>query len=163
MVDQARRSFLGHAARLLATGGAATTLGALPATAQAVKPFGASGLRGSLDATQFGVRPGAFDDQSQLLQKVLDRAAREDRPVFLPPGVYVVSNISLPTRARLMGIAGTSRLIYGGGGAFLSGTGCELIEMSGITLDGANRPLGETYGGLLYARACPRVTVEGCE
>lgn len=119
-------------------------------------------LRGSLDASQFGVRPDAYDDQSQLLQKVLDRAAREDRPVFLPPGTYIVSNINLPTRTRLMGISGTSRIIYGGNGAMLSGTGCELIEMNGITLDGANRPLGDDFGGLLHARACPRVLVEKC-
>ena len=119
-------------------------------------------LRGSLDASQFGVRPDAYDDQSQLLQKVLDRAAREDKPVFLPPGTYIVSNINLPVKTRLMGIAGTSRIIYSGNGAMLSGLGCELIEMTGITLDGANRPLGDDFGGLLHARACPLVLIEKC-
>ncbi|MEO0547797.1 MAG: TIGR03808 family TAT-translocated repetitive protein [Pseudomonadota bacterium] len=161
MTKLVRRAFLGQLGAC-ATGAVAGGL-ALSEAAHAAKPFAASGLRGSLDATQFGVRPDAFDDQSRLLQKVLDKAAREDRPVFLPPGVYIVSNINLPARTRLMGIAGTSRIIYGGGGAFLSGTGCDLIEMSGITLDGANRPMGETYGGLLYARACPRVTIESCD
>ncbi|MEL6702193.1 MAG: hypothetical protein AAFO58_11045, partial [Pseudomonadota bacterium] len=90
MTKLARRAFLGQLGAC-ATGAIAGGL-ALSEAAHAAKPFAASGLRGSLDATQFGVRPDAFDDQSRLLQKVLDKAAREDRPVFLPPGVYIVSN-----------------------------------------------------------------------
>lgn len=120
-------------------------------------------LRGSLDVTQFGVRPDAYDDQSQLLQKVLDRAAAEDKPVFLPPGTYTVANIDLPARTRMIGISGTSRLIYAGSGTFLSGTGCDLIDLRGITLDGANRPFGDEFAGLLNARACPRLVVENCQ
>lgn len=119
-------------------------------------------LRGSLDVSQFGVRPDAHDDQSQLLQRVLDQAAAADKPVFLPPGTYVVSNINLPPRTRLMGISGTSRLIYSGKGSLLAGTGCDLIEMSGLTLDGANLPLGDEFAGLLNARACPAVHVQDC-
>ena len=34
--------------------------------------------------------------------------------------------------------------------------------MHGITLDGANRPLGDEFAGLLHARACPQVYVENC-
>ena len=125
-------------------------------------PFQVAGLRGALDASQFGVLPDNYDDQSQLLQKVLDRASKENKPVFLPPGKYVVSNLNLPPRTRLMGISGTSRLIYGGGGAMLSGNGCELLDIEGLTLDGVNRKLGEEFGGLLHVRACPRVVVENC-
>lgn len=134
-----------------------------PSIALASKPdLQFSDLRGSLDASKFGVRPDAFDDQSQLLQRVLDQAASEDKPVYLPPGTYVVSNIDLPARTRLMGISGTSRLIYGGGGALLTATGCDIVEMHGITLDGANRPLGDEFAGLLHARACPKIYVENC-
>jgi len=124
--------------------------------------FQVADLRGALDASQFGVRPDNYDDQSQLLQKVLEQASSENKPVFLPPGRYVVSNLNLPPRTRIMGLLGTSRLIYGGGGAMLSGNGCELIEIDGLTLDGANRNMGEEFGGLLHARACPRVVVENC-
>ena len=148
-----RRAFL--------SGFAASTL-SFPAFA--AKPaLQVADLRGSLDVSQFGVRPDAYDDQSKLLQRVLDKAAAQDKPVFLPPGTYVVSNINLPPRARLMGISGTSRIIYGGGGEMLSGLGCELIEMQGIVLDGVNRPLGDEFGGLLHARACPRVLIDNCD
>ena len=119
-------------------------------------------LRGSLDASQFGVRPDAHDDQSQLLQRLLDKASEENKPVFLPSGTYVISNIDLPHRVRLMGISGTSRIVYGGGGSMLSGTGCDLVELNGITLDGANRPIGDEFTGLLNVRACLHVQVENC-
>ncbi len=121
-----------------------------------------AGLRGALDASQFGVRPDVYDDQSQLMQKVLERASNENKPVFLPPGTYSISNLNLPPRTRLMGLAGTARLIYSGEGAMLTGNGCELIELNGITLDGVNRTMGEEFSGLIYARACPRVLIENC-
>lgn len=120
-------------------------------------------LRGSLDVSQFGVRPDVGDDQSQLLQRVLDQASEQNKPVFLPPGTYVVSNINLPERARLMGISGTSRIVYGGHGGLFAGLGCERVELSGLVLDGANRPLGDNMAGLLNVRACPRVQIDNCE
>lgn len=146
-----RRDFLGGIATL------AASAGTVPAQAAARTSF--AGLRGSLDATGFGVRPGSYDDQSRLLQKALNAAAAEDKPVFLPPGLYVASNIELPDRTRLMGVPGASRIIFAGGSGFLSGTGCERVELDGITLDGANRPMPETMSALLNLRACPRVSI----
>jgi len=156
-----RRGFL---LGLTGTGLVVPTFGtaALTTSHAATPALQQADLRGSLDVSQFGVRPDIHDDQSLQLQRVLDQAAREDKPVFLPPGTYVVSNIDLPVRTRLMGISGTSRLIYGGKGALLSGLGCEIIEINGLTLDGTNRPLGDDFAGLLHARACPRVIVENC-
>ena len=94
-----RRKFI---SRLLA--GAAM----IPASSALLSPVHAAsdpspvdGLRGSLDVTNFGVLPDTYDDQSRLMQRILDKAATEDRPVFLPPGTYVISNISLPSRTRL--------------------------------------------------------------
>ena len=52
--------------------------------------------RGAIDAYARGIQPGPPDDQGSLLQALLQDAASEDRPVFLPPGHYVVSNIVLP-------------------------------------------------------------------
>ena len=42
-------------------------------------------------------------------------------PVFLPPGTYVVSNLSLPGRVRLSGVPGATRIVYGGDGHLLHG------------------------------------------
>jgi len=141
--------------------GAASVTGLVPA--QAKGPLAVASLRGSIDATRHGISPGSHDDQSRTLQRILDKASKEDKPVFLPPGTYVVSNIELPSRTRLTGISGTSRILYGGGGTLLSGTGCDLVEIEGITLDGSNRPFNDNFGGLLHIRSCPRVVIDNCE
>ncbi len=149
-----RRDFISGLAAFSATG-------LVPA--QAAKPLAVANLRGSLNATQFGIRPDTADDQSLTLQKILDQASKEDKPVFLPPGNYVVSGIDLPARTRLVGISGTSRILYGGGGTLLNGTGCERVEIEGITLDGSNKLFADSFGGLMHIRSCPRVVVDQCE
>lgn len=139
-----------------------TLLAAIPTMAQAdmLRP---AQLRGALDVTSFGVRPDASDDQSVLFQAMLDAASRENKPVMLPPGRYIVSNLALPARTRLVGIAGTARLIYGGGGSFLASTGGEDVHLSGLVLDGANRNLPDDYAGLVHLRNIARVTIDDCE
>ena len=122
-----------------------------------------AGLRGSLDVSDFGVRPDVYDDQSKQLQEILNSASEENKPVFLPPGNYVISNLELPVRTRLIGIQGASRVIYGGGGSMLAGTGTELVHIEGVAFDGANRNFSDTFGGLVHIRACPNVVIEKCD
>ena len=55
-------------------------------------PFSLADLRGTANANELGLRPATIDDQSRMLQKILDDAALRE-PVFLPPGNYFVSNI----------------------------------------------------------------------
>src|SRR5918994_23239 len=105
-----RRSFLS------ATAGFSVAGLALPLSAAASDLSGIrmAAMRGSINAGELGLRPGAFDDQSKAFAKMLDEAANRDMPVFLPPGVYVVSNLSLPRHVRLSGVPGVTRIIYGG-------------------------------------------------
>ena len=41
-------------------------------------------MRGSIDATDLGVRPGALDDQSKAFASMLQVASDRDLPLFLP-------------------------------------------------------------------------------
>jgi hypothetical protein len=64
-------------------------LGSLAGTAALAAPVRAAPLSAfGLDAAQFGVRPGAPDDQSTKLQRAIDQAALSRVPLMLPPGVY---------------------------------------------------------------------------
>ena len=85
-------------------------------------------MRGSIDATELGVRPGALDDQSKAFASMLQVASDRDMPLFLPPGIYVVSNLTLPSRVRLSGVPGASRIVYGGDGHLLIGRGRRSIS-----------------------------------
>ena len=120
-------------------------------------------MRGSIDATELGIRPGAFDDQSKAFAKILQQAADRDTPLFIPPGIYVVSNLTLPPRIRLSGAAGASRIIYGGDGHLMVAEDAEHVELSGIVLDGANRWLRDDVQGLLDFRRARHVAIDNCQ
>ncbi|QPC94058.1 TIGR03808 family TAT-translocated repetitive protein [Mesorhizobium sp. INR15] len=120
-------------------------------------------MRGSINATELGVQPGTFDDQSKAFAKLLRDASDRDMPVFLPPGTYVVSNLSLPARVRLSGVPGASRIVYGGDGHLLMAEQADHIELSGLVFDGSNRSMGDYAQGLLDLRRVGHLVVDNCQ
>ncbi|WP_258045404.1 TIGR03808 family TAT-translocated repetitive protein [Mesorhizobium sp. NBSH29] len=119
-------------------------------------------MRGSINATELGARPGALDDQSKTFQRMLDKAGTENIPLFLPPGTYVVSNLTLPRSIRLAGVPGATRIVYGGDGYLLAAENAEHIALDGLVLDGANRWIGEQSNGLVDLRGVRQFTVDQC-
>ncbi|TPK22315.1 TIGR03808 family TAT-translocated repetitive protein [Mesorhizobium sp. B2-5-9] len=120
-------------------------------------------MRGSINATELGVQPGTFDDQSKAFAKLLRDANGRDMPVFLPPGTYVVSNLSLPGRVRLSGVPGATRIVYGGDGHLFMAEHADHIELSGLVFDGANRSMGDYAQGLLDLRRVAHLVVDNCQ
>lgn len=145
-----RRSFLSGA-----IGVAALT----PVAADAAEP---PILRGAIDASGRGLRPGLPNDQGALLQALLNEAADANRPVFLPPGRYVVSNVVLPSPTRLLGIAGATELIFAGGGHLLSGDNAEIVELNGLVIDGNGLSLADYVEAPVHLSGCASVTIENC-
>lgn len=156
-----RRLFLGGA-----TGAAGMLTGFTHARAKNTLtdvPFTIADLRGSFSAATDGLRPSALNDQGSLLQSILDRAAAENKPVFLPPGNYVVSNVKIPSNTRLMGVPGASILVYSGGGHCLLAENCQQVEISGITIDGANHKIEEYADALIRISSTRHVVIENCD
>ncbi|PWJ92791.1 putative secreted repeat protein (TIGR03808 family) [Mesorhizobium loti] len=120
-------------------------------------------MRGSINATELGVQPGTFDDQSKAFAKLLRDANDRDMPVFLPPGTYVVSNLSLPGRVRLSGVPGATRIVYGGDGHLFMAEQADHIELSGLVFDGANHSMGDYAQGLLDLRRVAHLVVDNCQ
>ncbi len=150
-----RRQFL-----TLATTAALAPVIAAPARANG--PLVTAQLRGSISGAELGLRPSATDDQSQILQAAINTAAQNDRTLFLAAGQYLVSNISLPARARITGIAGETRLTYTGAGYLVIADGSELVRLTDLVFDGANRPLGEYVPGTVHLSDVPDAVIEGC-
>ena len=75
-----RRHLLAGLAGIPAIGAASI---ASAQTKSADIPFSLADLRGTANANELGLRPGTIDDQSRMLQDILDRAHAEDKPVFL--------------------------------------------------------------------------------
>lgn len=120
-------------------------------------------LRGTIDGAEFGLRPGAADDQSAAMQKAIDTAAARGRALFLPGGRYPVANLRLPEGARLVGLPGQTHFVYqGGGGHLVFSEGTENVGIEGIHFDGANKSLGEYTPGLLHFSHVKNLTLEDC-
>ncbi len=155
-----RRQILTGLAGLPVIAAAGTT------TAQTIPadiPFSLADLRGTANANELGLRPGTIDDQSRLLQAILDKAYEEDKPVFLPPGNYFVSNILLPSRTRLMGVPGASRLIYSGNGHLLMAENAAHIELTGLVIDGANRGLHSYAEAAVRMNNIEHLVIDNCQ
>jgi uncharacterized secreted repeat protein (TIGR03808 family) len=150
-----RRDFLKYAAAGMAIA---------PVSAHATSGLSQNAdMRGSIDAGDLGIFPDVIDDQSRAFSQILETASLQNQEIFLPPGNYILSNIRLPKRTRIRGIQGASRIIYGGEGVLLSAEDCEVVEIAGITFDGANQALAETALGLIEGRRLPRIIIDNCE
>jgi uncharacterized secreted repeat protein (TIGR03808 family) len=119
-------------------------------------------LRGSLDVSTLGVRPGALDNQSVALQSAIDRAAQEGQPLFMPAGDYLVSNIDLPSGISLVGVPGRTRIRYAGDGHLMFGTEIRDVRLEGLVLDGNNRPLADYAPALLHISTGANIALDDC-
>lgn len=142
-----------------ATAGASVAATAAPSGGASTAPLLASL---GLDATHFGVRPGSPDDQTRVLQRAIDQAARSRAPLALPPGNYRVGDLTLPSGAQLVGVRGATRLVLSQGRALVTSRNADGITLSGLVLDGGSRPLPERQGLLVLANG-RGIRVVDCE
>lgn len=158
----------GHLSRRKLLGGVIAGPAAVPfvpswAGAANMSQFDTADLRGTIDAGSQGLIAGTTDDQSRLLQAVLDRASEDGKPVFLPPGIYLVSNITLPENTRITGVPGATRLAYSGGGHFLMSRNASHVELTGLVLDGQNRAVDEYAGATLSISGAGLAVIDNCQ
>ncbi|MGI8527614.1 MAG: TIGR03808 family TAT-translocated repetitive protein [Pseudolabrys sp.] len=113
------------------------------AAAPALMPSGYAMAQG-LDASQFGVRPDAANDQSRALQRAIDQAASRSTPLALRPGIYKAVGLTLPAGASLAGVPGKTTLLLGGPGELLRADQAKGLTLRDLTFDGAAVPPGES-------------------
>jgi uncharacterized secreted repeat protein (TIGR03808 family) len=114
------------------------------------------------DITQYGVRPGSPDDQTKVLQRAIDDAARAQTPLALPPGVYRTGMLRMQSGTQLIGVRGATRLVFNGGASMFSGEGANSIGLTNITLDGGGIPL-PTRRGLVHCLGGRDIRIADCE
>ena len=152
-MDFNRRHLIGASAT-----GIAGALAMSPEAARAAPLTSALGR----DATQYGVRPGSPDDQTKLLQRAIDEAARAQVPLALPPGAYRTGMLRLQNGTQLVGVRGATRLVFNGGASMFLGEGAGSIGLANITLDGGGIPL-PTRRGLLHCLGGRDIRITDCE
>lgn len=141
--DLSRRRLLTRAAAVAAAIGA---------------PVWAEALPGALNADDVGVRSGP-GDQSRALQRAIDRAAREGRPLALAPGLYRAAGLVLPDGATIVGAGEATRIELAGPGPLLSAKGAKRVALRGLLLDGANFP-GGAQSGVIEAADVAQLTAD---
>jgi uncharacterized secreted repeat protein (TIGR03808 family) len=141
-------------------------LGASAAGALAMAPDAARAapLTSTLgrDATQYGVRPNASEDQTRVLQRAIDEATRLQAPLALPPGIYRTGTLRLSRGTQLVGVRGATKFVFNGGATMLLAEGADGLGLSGITLDGGGIPLPDRRG-LIHCLAGRDVRINDCE
>jgi uncharacterized secreted repeat protein (TIGR03808 family) len=150
-MDVSRRHFI----EVTAAGAGAL---AMSPAASAAQPISALGR----DATQYGVHPGSADDQTRILQRAIDEAARAQAPLALPPGVYRTGQLRLPNGAQLVGVRGATRLVFTGGASMFTSEGAGSLGLNTLVLDGGSIPL-PTRRGLVHCVSGRDIRVSDCE
>lgn len=130
-------------------------LGTALAMPMAGRAFAASkppALRGALDAS--GVAKNG-------LQAMIDEAARNDTPLYLPAGTYQAANLVLPDNCRISGVPGASRILHRG--SLNSADGVRRIELSGIVIESNGGMADEENGGLVQLTGVDDLQIDNCE
>ena len=146
--------------RLFAAVAAAGVFGAAGETR--AQPAREDRARAEIDAAALGVRANVADDQSQALQRAIERAAAAGAVLRLPPGFYRAGALQLPSHAIVAGVTGVTRIIMAGGPSLMSATGSDHVSISGLVFDGAGIPLPERHG-LLHLMQTRALRVTDCE
>ena len=149
-----RRAFLAGAAAL-----------ALPAQARSAETE-----RGR-SVTEFGVVPNAAESPQEALQKAIDEISAAGQPVYIPAGVYRISDLRLPPKCILNGDPGRTVLLPTriNGEIFLASPNRSL-QVSGIVFDGrapgttaldAVTSIFRINGGVAVIRECEFRNITG--
>jgi uncharacterized secreted repeat protein (TIGR03808 family) len=153
IMDVNRRHLIGASAA-----GVAGAL-AMPSDAARAAPLTSALGR---DATQYGVRPGSPDDQTRVLQRAIDEAARAQVPLALPPGIYRTGLLRLQNGTQLIGVRGATKLVFNGGASMFQSEGANHVGLIGITLDGGGVAL-PARRGLVHCLGGSDVRISDCE
>lgn len=113
---------------------AASAVGAAAASSTPL-PAEAAPLLG-IDAGDAGLRPDSAQDQTQVLQRAIDRAAQARLPLMLPPGTYRAAGLRLPANAKIAGTRGLSRLVLARAASLFTANGAANVDLTGLVIDG---------------------------
>jgi uncharacterized secreted repeat protein (TIGR03808 family) len=102
--------------------------------------------------------PDSNNDQTDLLQRLVDDAALRRQPLILPAGRINFRTLTLRSGTKLIGTSGLTTLRFIGGGAAILATQANDLRLDGFTVDGALLALDGTRAeGLITIRQSTNV------
>jgi uncharacterized secreted repeat protein (TIGR03808 family) len=118
--------------------------------------------RYGVDAAQFGVRPGAPDDQTAKLQRAVNETSGSRTPLVLAPGIYRIGGLQLWTGTQLVGVRAATFLTFTGGNSLVSADNSDGITLSGLAFQGGNSKLPDNRG-LIHCSTARGLRITDCE
>ena len=144
---------------------ATTATGAWTATEAVAAPAAPTSVPISglgVDAFHLGVRTNSADDQTEALQRAIERTAGARLPLVLSPGVYRARGLTLPAGARLIGVPGATRIVATDNVPLITARGADYVALTGIIFDGSGKTLPQN-SGLVQLATARGVAVRDCE
>jgi len=130
-------------------------------SAQAKTPAKYTGT--ALDASSFGLKPDSKDNQTAKLMAAIKAAQHTQKPLFIPAGRYVISDLTISAPVTLQGMAGATVLLFAGGQEFIRLEHAEKISFSGLTFDGQTKKFDDgDKRGLVTAQNISGFMIEDC-
>lgn len=124
-------------------------------------PAQAAQRRPQADATHFGLRPGAADDQSKAFQNAVDQTTARGAALLLPPGRYRCAGLNLPAGAVLGALGGAVQLILARPETMIASDHADRISLTGLAFDG-NGQAAPGSKALLSLRDGRDVRINAC-
>lgn len=152
-----RRDVLSGSLPIVAGAAVLTTTGPTLATAAPVQTAGV------VDIEKLGLSPHKSKDQTDLLQKAIDLAAKNGLHLQLPGGSFMCGQLTLRSGLSISGVPNATRLRFTGGEAFLTGKKLTGLSISHLTIDGRSRALiGDDRAALLDISDVTGLSIFGC-
>jgi putative cofactor-binding repeat protein len=122
---------------------------------------GPSNTRKLIAANGLGIKPaGGAVSQTAALQQAIDENASSGTPLLLPPGTYRTGTLKLRPGSQIHGVS-EQTILKSEGGAILSATGADGVQLTGLVLDGGAPPL-EKFDALLTVAGATELDVLDC-
>lgn len=142
-----RRALL--SASLASAGVGSALLSGLGAPSAAAAPrgvIGQGGRKAEADRHVAAVlKPDTQDDQTAVLQGLIDRAAERGDDLVLPPGRYRTRELAVRSGTRIRGCGAATVLELTAGATLLNATSTDGVNLAHLTLDGGH--LAPPQGG----------------
>ena len=117
----------------------------------------------ALDASSYGLIPNSKANQTSKLTAAITEAQKEQKPLFIPAGRYVISDLTIPAPVTLQGMAGATVFLFAGVQEFIRLEHAENISFSGLTFDGQTKSMGTNdKQGLVTAQNIAGLMIEDC-
>jgi uncharacterized secreted repeat protein (TIGR03808 family) len=119
---------------------------------------------GATNVADLGIVPNAGSDQTPALQLAIDVAQKKGLDLYLPPGKYIASGLSVTKPLAILGTPGRSLLLSADGDAVIRAAAVKHLTLYGLSFDGQSRvPAEARRQALVVAESCEHLLIEGCQ